>query len=181
VEGGPGDEIPRVMTNGSSFEIRPAALDDVDAIAAAHLDSIASIGPRYYDAQIVQDWGARIRGDLYARAMARGEQFFIAIGAIDDSRTVLGFSSHRVDGDEHGTAVYVRGRAARRGVGTALYRAAEADAIAAGATSLTIDASIAAVDFYKANGFEEVGRGEHPLASGRSMACVFMRKELNPG
>jgi putative acetyltransferase len=168
------------MTNGAAFEIRRAALDDVGAIAAAHLDSIASIGPRYYDPQTVQDWGARIHGDLYARAMARGEQFFVALSTIDARQTVLGFSSHRVDGDEHGTAVYVRGSAARRGVGTALYRAAEAAAVAAGATRLTIDASIAAVDFYKVNGFEEVGRGEHPLASGRSMACVFMRKELRP-
>jgi hypothetical protein len=35
--------------------------------------------------------------------------------------------------------------------------------------------------FYKANGFEEVGRGQHRLWSGRPMACVFMRKELRRG
>ena len=29
--------------------------------------------------------------------------------------------------------------------------------------------------FYKANGFEEVGRGDTLLASGRPIACVFMR------
>jgi ribosomal protein S18 acetylase RimI-like enzyme len=91
---------------------------------------------------------------------------------------VLGFSSHRIDGNEHGTAVYVREDAARRGIGSALFRAAEASAVAAGATRIDIDASRAAVEFYKANGFEEVGRGEHRLSSGRSMACVFMRKNL---
>lgn len=91
---------------------------------------------------------------------------------------VLGFSSHRIDGDEHGTAVYVRGKAARQGVGSALFRVAEAAAVATGATSINIDASLAAVEFYKANGFEEVGRGEHRLWSGRPMACVFMRKKL---
>ena len=167
------------MTPGTTFAIRPATPDDVDAIAAAHRDSIASIGPRYYDAGIVEDWGTRIRGEMYARAMASGERFFIAIGSVGAERTMLGFSSHRVDGDEHGTAVYVRGSAARRGVGTALFRTAEAAAIASGATTLTIDASLA-VDFYKANGFEETGRGEHPLPSGRAMACVFMRKVLTP-
>lgn len=57
-------------------------------------------------------------------------------------------------------------------------RSAEASAAAAGATSIDIDASLAAVEFYEANGFEEVGRGEHRLSSGRSMACVFMRKNL---
>jgi putative acetyltransferase len=168
------------MTDGKDFAIRPATPDDVDAIAAAHRDSIGSIGPRYYDAGIVEDWGSRIRGEMYARAMANGERFFIAMGSVGAERTVLGFSSHRVDGDAHGTAVYVRGSAARRGVGTALFRTAEAAAIASGATTLTIDASIAAVDFYKANGFEETGRGEHLLRSGRAMACVFMRKVLTP-
>jgi putative acetyltransferase len=172
------------MTPGTAFEIRLATRDDVDAIAAAHRDSIASIGPRYYDAEIVQEWGSRITGEMYFRAMANGERFFIAVASVDGERTVLGFSSHRVDGrvenDVHGTAVYVRGAVARQGVGTALFRTAEAAAIASGATALTIDASLAAVDFYKANGFEETGRGEHPLPSGRPMACVFMTKTLTP-
>ncbi len=150
----------------------------MDGIAAAHLDSIRSIGSLFYDAAIVSDWAARVKGDLYANAMARGEVFYIAIGDLSGEPQVLGFSSHRVDGNEHGTAVYVRGRAARLGVGSALFRTAEAGAIAAGATSIYVDASLAAVEFYRANGFEEVGRGEHRLQSGRPMACVFMRKNL---
>jgi putative acetyltransferase len=122
-----------------------------------------------------------VNGDLYVRAMTRGEVFYIAIGGPDDNPQVLGFSSHASDGGEHRTAVYVRGAAARRGIGTALFRAAEAGAVGAGATRVNVDASLAAVEFYKANGFEEVGRGEHRLWSGRPMACVFMRKELRRG
>ena len=147
-------------------------------IAAAHLDSIRSIGPRYYEPAIVRDWCAGISDELYVKAMARGEVFFIAVSQHGDTNEVLGFSSHRIDGNEHGTAVYVRDNAARRGIGSALFKAAEASAVAAGATRIDIDASLAAVEFYKANGFEEVGRGEHRLSSGRSMACVFMRKNL---
>jgi putative acetyltransferase len=150
----------------------------VDEIAAAHLDSIRSIGPRYYEAEVVSDWGARVTGELYAKAMAGGEVFYIAVGQFGDKPEVLGFSSHRIDGNAHGTAVYVRGKAARLGIGSALFRAAEAEAIAEGATSIRIDASLAAVEFYKANGFAIVGRGEHRLWSGRPMACVFMRKNL---
>jgi hypothetical protein len=37
---------------------------------------------------------------------------------------------------------------------------------------------VAGVAFYLANGFEEVGRGEALLLTGRSMPCVFMRKRL---
>ncbi len=161
-----------------TFEVRRAGPADVEAIAAAHLDSIRSVGPLFYEAGVVSDWGAQVSGRLYADAMARGEVFFVAIDRRGENAEVLGFSSHRSDGDGHGTAVYVRANALRLGVGTALFRAAEASALAAGAASIEIDASLAAVDFYKSNGFEETGRGEHALWSGRSMACVFMRKVL---
>jgi putative acetyltransferase len=161
------------------FEIRRAEASDAEAMAAAHLDSIRSIGPRYYEPAIVQDWGGRVEGRMYLRAMARGEVFFIAIDSHDHTASgVLGFSSHGQHGDEHGIGVYVRGSAARRGVGSALLHAAEAHALESGATILDIDASLAAVDFYKRHGFVETGRGSHRLWSGRSMSCVFMKKEL---
>ena len=161
-----------------AFEIRRAGLADVDAIAAAHRNSIASLGPEYYDADTVRAWAAGLTGELYANAMDGGEVFFIALDRAANATDVLGFSSHHVHGGTHRTAVYVRGAAARLGVGTALFRAAEALARAGGATSIEVDASLAAVDFYKANGFGETGRGEHRLRNGQPMTCVFMRKEL---
>jgi putative acetyltransferase len=161
--------------NQATFEVRRAKLADVDAIAEAHLDSIRSLGPQFYDPDIVSDWAARVTGAIYVNAMARGEVFFIAVGPAGD---VLGFSSHRIDDGDHGTAVYVRGRAARRGIGSALFRAAEKSARAVGAASIEIEASLAAIDFYRANGFEETGRGAHRLWSGLEMPCVFMRKVL---
>jgi len=162
------------------FEIRRAGPSDAEAIAAAHLDSIRSIGPSYYEPAIVHDWGAHIEAGLYRRAMGRGEVFFVAVDRQHDvSSTVLGFSSHAQYANDHGVGVYVRGSAARCGVGSALLRAAEADAIASHASSLQIDASLAAVDFYTRHGFIETGRGSHLLPSGRSMACVFMTKALN--
>jgi ribosomal protein S18 acetylase RimI-like enzyme len=163
-----------------AFDIRRADAADAEAIAVAHRDSISSIGPLFYPPHVVSDWGAGLTRDLYVRAMERGEAFFIAVSEVDGKPAVLGFASHRVDATVHGTAVYVRGSAARRGIGSALFRMAEADAIASGATSIQIDASLAAVGFYKAHGFHEVGRGEHRLRSGRRMACVFMRKTLRP-
>ena len=161
-----------------NLEIRRAGIVDVDDIAAAHLDSIHSIGSHYYSADIVTEWGSRIAGRLYLNAMANGEAFFIAVGG-NNEPPVLGFSSHRVEEGDHRTAIYVRGMAARQGIGSALFRAAESHAIAAGATSIHVAASLAAVEFYKQNGFVEVGPGEHELASGLTMPCVFMRKDLS--
>jgi len=162
------------------FIVRRAGPADAETIASAHLDSIHAIGPLYYAPEIVGEWGARVSRFLYLPAMARGEEFFIAIGDVGAGEEVLGFSSHCVDDGQHRTAVYVRGRAARRGIGSALFERAQAAAMATGATAIDIDASLAAVEFYLANGFEEVGRGHHRLSSGQSMPCVFMRKRLTP-
>ena len=56
--------------------------------------------------------------------------------------------------------------------------AAEGHARDHGASSLQIQASLAGVEFYAANGFEELGRGDASLPSGQSIPCVFMRKLL---
>ncbi|MCI0618171.1 GNAT family N-acetyltransferase, partial [bacterium] len=116
-----------------------------------------------------------IKGEMYSNAMKQGEVFFIAVA---DNSEILGFSSHRIDDEIHGVSVYVRGKAARHGVGTALLHEAESSAIAANAPNIQIDASLAAVDFYIANGFKEISRGDHTFSSERSMRCVFMRKDL---
>ena len=167
------------MRTIAQFEPRRAAPDDAAGIADAHRDSIRSIGPRFYPPNVVDDWAEGLAADVYLKAMQGGEVFFIATGDIDGRSAVLGFASdYTLDGTRHGTSVYVRGAAARRGIGSALLRLAEAHAVDAGATSIHVEASLAGVEFYKANGFVETGRGETRLMSGRPIACVFMRKML---
>ena len=162
-----------------AFEIRRAEPSDVDEIALAHRDSIQSIGPAFYSPEVVEFWQEAIRGELYLKAMEAGEVFFIAVGEADGSRAVLGFASdYCIEGPKHGTSVYVRGRSTRHGVGSALLAKAEAHAVSNGATTIEIEASLAGVAFYEANGFIEVGRGETRLTTARSMECVFMRKDL---
>lgn len=162
----------------SEFEIRQADPSDAEAIAAAHRDSILSIGPKFYPPNVVDAWGAGLSPDVYVNAMQGGEAFFVAIGQLEGQATVLGFSTHRVDDAQDGASVYVRGSVARRGIGTALLQLAEAHARAHGAPSIQIQASLAGVEFYKANGFTELGRGEALLMSGQAMPCVFMQKIL---
>ena len=130
------------------FETRRAHPADAEDIAAAHLDSIRSTGALFYSAEIVNDWGAKLTGDLYVKAMELGEVFYIAVGTVDGKPGVIGFASHRVAGAQNRTAVYVRGEAARQGIGSALFRLAEAEAIAAGASAIHVAASLAAVEFY---------------------------------
>ena len=164
---------------GSDFRIRRAELADVDQIADAHLDSIHSLGARHYPPDVVRTWTAGLKGDFYVPFMKAGEVFFIALGDIAGEPKVMGFSSHQLDGDTHRVSVYVRGYAARKGIGSALLRAAESSAVAAGGTSLHIHASFAGVQFYEANGFEKICQDDVELVSGVKMACVVMRKDLH--
>jgi putative acetyltransferase len=166
------------MTSGE-VQTRRAHPDDAEAIALAHLDSIRTIGPTFYPPEVVEAWGLGLTPDIYVKAMEGGEAFFVATGHVDGKPAVLGFSTHRVDDAQDGASVYVRGQASRRGIGTALLRLAEEHALVHGATSIQIQASLAGVEFYKANGFEEIGRGEAVLMSARSMPCVYMRKLLS--
>jgi putative acetyltransferase len=160
------------------FETRRARPADAEAILVAHLDSIRSIGPKFYSPDIVSGWRAGLTPAVYIKAMEGGEAFFIATAQRDGEPAVLGFATHRVDDAQDGASVYVRGDAARQGIGTALLRLAEEHARAHGAKSIHIQASLAGVAFYEANGFEELGRGDAQLMSGRSIPCVFMRKLL---
>jgi GNAT superfamily N-acetyltransferase len=158
---------------------REALPSDADAIALAHRDSILSIGAGFYPPDVVRDWQDGLTGDVYRKAMEAGEVFFIATGELDGGAGVLGFASdYRIAGGTHGTSVYVRGQAARQGVGSALLRMAEAHAVENGATRIQVEASLAGAEFYLANGFVELDRGETQLMSGRPIACVFMRKTL---
>lgn len=159
-------------------ETRQAIPGDAGAILAAHLDSIRSIGPDFYSPEIVEAWSEGLTPEVYVNAMESGEVFFIAIGPLNGESAVLGFATHRVDDAQDGISVYVRGIASRSGLGTTLLRLAEAHARAHGAHSIDIQASLAGVAFYLANGFDEVGRGEAMLMTGRAMPCVFMRKRL---
>lgn len=156
------------------FVVRAAVPDDYDGIAEAHVDSIRTLGPAKYDADAVNDWAAVRTGEQYLRRAQNGAQLFVAV----EGDRILGFSDHRVERGLHRTAIYVRAEAARRGVGSALYGVAEAAARQTGATEIHVDASLVAVPFYLANGFEELGRGEYTLRSGRRIPCIRMRKRL---
>jgi putative acetyltransferase len=163
--------------NGARFVVRKAEPRDADELAAVHIESIRTLGARTYAPEVINDWGRPRTGEPYRSAMER-EHVFVAVEEPPAGGRILGFSSHRFEDGKHRTAIYVAGRAARRGVGSALFRAAEAAARDAGATELHVAAALGAVEFYRANGFVAISPGQHRLGSGTVMDCVFMRKSL---
>jgi putative acetyltransferase len=160
------------------METRLATPADAPAMAEAHLDSIRSLGPAFYSPELVDASAAMVRPTMYVEAMAAGEVFFIALGPIDGQPAVLGFASDNPVGGHDSASCYVRGGAARQGIGRALWRLAEAHARARGVRAITIEASLAGEAFYLAQGFVEIGRCNVDSRSGVSIPCVLMRKPL---
>jgi putative acetyltransferase len=165
------------MQPGPRFTIRRASPADAEQIGDAHLDSIRSLGAKAYGPDVVAVWGAPKDVERYRGSMESAEVFFVAVAAGPAGERVLGFSSYRMEEGKHRTAIYVRGEAARMGIGTALFVAAERVALEHGASEIHVDSSLGAVPFYKSLGFEELGAGQHCLSSGMLMDCVFMRKK----
>ncbi len=155
--------------------VRRALISDAAGIAEVHADSVRTLGSVAYAADIVAVWGAPRGAERYETAMRNGQAFFVAESP---PGCLVGFSSNGHEKDGHHTAVYVRGEAARQGVGRALFAAAEAAARANGAREIVIESALGAVPFWTAMGFASEGEAEHRLRSGRAMRCVRMRKVL---
>ena len=163
----------------ANLRFRRAEPGDADAIALRMATPSSRSGLRATRRAWSTTGRRSLTGDVYRIAMGRGEVFFIATADVDAGTLVLGFSSdYVIEGSTHGTSVYVRGLAARRGIGSRLLAMAEDHARSGGATGVSVEASLTGVEFYRAHGFRETGRGETHLMSGRPIACVFMSKAL---
>ena len=166
------------MRSRPTIIIRPALEDDLAALESAHRASILEIAPAYYPPEVIAWWGQKRGVDGYRRAMREdGETYFIAEEA-DRPGHVLGFSSHReLDGLHRLQGFYVRGSAARCGVGSKLLTAVEDFARARGARELHVEGTLSGEDFYRARGFAELSRGHHQSGP-VSIAVINMVKPL---
>ncbi|TWB42566.1 GNAT family N-acetyltransferase [Nitrospirillum pindoramense] len=77
-------------------------------------------------------------------------------------------------------AFFVHPGRARQGIGRALLKACEAEALAAGFRALELMGTLPGVPLYTALGFRPTGRVLHPLPNGQTIEFVPMRKELSP-
>ena len=169
----------RPPANPSEYVVRRATDNDADALADVHGDSVRTLGARDYPPAVVAEWGAPRSGSRYRAGMARGVIFFVAVQTTPaTTESVLGFASYAVEGERHRIAVYIRGSAARQGLGRRLYEAAEAVARSVGAPAIAIEAALGAVPFWTAVGFERLEAMEHPFPNGQSMTCIRMHKRL---
>lgn len=161
-----------------AIAIRHANSRDAPQILSVHRASVRGAPASFYDEDIINDWSPdpsppeRLKNLITNLETAKelalvaeaGTQI-VAFGSIVPSETML-------------AAIYVHPDFTNQGIGQRLIYGLESLAKEAGLTELKMDSSLNAEHFYQSNGFENLGRGEHKLKSGRIMACVKMRKQL---
>jgi GNAT superfamily N-acetyltransferase len=157
------------------FTLRDAVPGDAAAKEDIRADAVRALGPAAYTPGQVEAWAASTRGVESCAAWMTARPGATTLAVAPDGRA-LGWSDYSFDAETrtHRIGVYVRGSAARRGVGRALFRAAQDKARAAGAAEVHCDASLVAAPFYRAMGMREVGRGAHTFRDGTALPCVFM-------
>jgi GNAT superfamily N-acetyltransferase len=146
--------------------IRPARLDEAEGLSALVMRAKAHWG---YDAAFLEACRADLR--------VRGEQ--IAAGAVWVAELdgipagVLEFAI--MDGEAEVVACFVEPQTIGRGVGRALWRHAEALAMAAGAGTLGVDSDPFAEGFYLAMGAVRIGESPSGAIPGRLLPRLEKR------
>jgi len=170
------------MSEEFSFRVRLATDADMQAIAEAHRASILEIASTYYENdEAFRYWSRERDSDSYRVSRDQhGEVFFVAEPVPSQTGYVYGFSSYRFENEQHRLqGFYVRGTAARRGIGTCLLDVVEHHACAQGAEELHLEASLSGEAFYKAAGFIELSRKPRPFVdSGQKMESIMMVKPI---
>ena len=157
-----------------SVRIRPATPDDASALVAVHHEAVEALSGAQYSEEERNAWIRFVTEEAMRQGVSTAEAIaFVA----ETDETVVGFST--LHGQEV-RAVYVHPAAQNRGVGTDLLRAVEAEARARDVQTLTVSASLNAIGFYDAHGYERVGEGTVELDESHEIRCVEMEKALSP-
>lgn len=160
--------------------IREAVAEDARQIRDVHLASIEEFGRQQYTDEQVAAW-AHDR-DLDKYPIESDDTYFVVA---EDGREVIGFGWMNPDAGDYFrtevegeiTAVYVHPSVARDGVGSRIYTALEAEAIRKQIDSLGLWASLNAVPFYEAHGYERVTDHVHEYQNDIELTLVEMIKQ----
>jgi putative acetyltransferase len=162
-------------------DVREAVPDDAASIRDVHLASIEGLAGEAYDETQVAAWAHDRSPEDYP--ISSSDTVFRV--AERDGR-IVGFGQLRPDAGEYLdapvageiTAVYVQPSVARCGVGTALCDALEAAARRLDVGSLGVWASLNAVPFYEAQGYQRVTTHTVEYADGVELPVVELTKAL---
>jgi len=166
-------------THRPPIALRLARSTDAARLLDVQRAAIRAGAATHYEPAVIADWAplaaASEQVASQARRIAGGEELVVV--ATDRAGTIHGFAS-AAPGEGELRALYVAPALARQGIGSRLLERLEELVASAGVRDLHVDASLNAEAFYRAQGYTSEALERHRLRSGRTMACVSMRKRL---
>jgi len=162
------------MNMSDGIALRPYADDDADAVRALHALAFRTLARTHHSPAQIAAHEALIMAPDYADDLARSHVLLAHRGA-----ELIATAGWLAMADRPGTArirkVFVHPDMARRGIASAMVRAAEAEARNAGLATLFVRANINAVKLYEKLGYRPIEPGVMP-AGGENLPVMFMEK-----
>ena len=162
------------MSAAATPALRPFLPADTPVLAAIFAAAVGELTGDDYSSEQQEAWAAVADDEEAFGAKLAGELTLIATLR----NAPVGFAS--LKGKDHIDMLYVHPSAAGQGVASALCDALEKLAASRGATSLTVDASDNAQDFFRKRGYVARQRNSIPL-NGEWLANTTMQKTLQGG
>jgi putative acetyltransferase len=155
---------------------RPYRPTDAPHLAAILHEAVHAIGARDYSAAQLDAWSpAPIAAERFHARISDGRAVTVAVSNEDVTVAFI-----EIEADGHIDCFYCHPDFAGSGVGSALFRHAQSQAIAAGVTRLTVEASEAARRFFLREGFQVIARRAFELR-GVMIHNYSMEKQLEEG
>lgn len=149
------------------MQIRAATADDCEAIYDVHVRAINSLPRGSQGSEGVQEWLKTRKPDVYAEEMQK--ELFVVV---EEDGRIVGWAALSLPKAEISN-VFVDPVHHRRGIGTLLLSELEAVAQASGLTTVQLQATGTAIDFYLATGY----RSDKPIESNAEWA--LMKKSVS--
>lgn len=154
------------------FSIRPARPEDAGQIARVHQRAIRLLARESYSAAELESWADGVKVAYYRLRIEDTPHFELAE---DGGGAVIGFAAVR---DDEMWLLYIDPDWARRGIGSALLRRAEANLLDAGHEDIWVQSSLNARTFYAKHGYLEQETFDAPTRGGLALKAVRMTKRL---
>lgn len=158
----------------SEVTVRPARVEDAEAILALHEASIRELGADHYSERQIDSWAKRDGVEPYETSIRDDSRHVV----VCERRGQLAGWGRLDKNDGEVSAVYVHPDHAREGVGATILEHLEAVGRETDLDRLHLWASLNAVPFYEDAGYEPLGETLHETSGGVVIECVEMEKEL---
>jgi putative acetyltransferase len=155
------------MAEETGLEIRPAELSDAQEIKDLHARSVRALCRDHYTSDQIEAWLRNSTLEKYHRRLKLHRAF---VGEINGE--VVGYVRWNPASNEL-CSIFIDPGQVGQGYGRKLMKVAYEDAALLGVAELWLDASLNAVPFYQAEGWQVVKKRMHgPLQ------CIWMTKKL---